>query len=222
MPARPAPPPVRIKICGIGNLADGLAACRLGIEYIGLIFYPPSPRYIEAPRAAKLVADLRDAMGRENRPMPAVIGVFVDETPDYMQSVREEVGLDGVQLSGDEPPETLAALAPVRFRGMSLATLERLGRHPCEAYLCDAHDPERKGGTGKAYDYRALAGCVSRFPIIVAGGLTPDTVGAVVRDLAPWGVDVSSAVETSPGVKDHDRMRAFVEAVRQAYAAEKT
>ena len=121
----------------------------------------------------------------------------------------------GRRCRGDESPEMVAQVAPIRFRGISLVTLGRLGRYEAEAYLCDTHAPVEKGGTGRPYYYDAL------FPhikgghrIIIAGGLTVETVGGVVARLRPWGVDVSSALESAPGRKDHERMRAFIAAVR--------
>lgn len=203
----------RIKICGITNEADGLEAARLGADYLGFIFYPPSPRWIEPERAAEVLRAIRDEFGER---APLAIGVFVDESSEHVASVRQTATLDGVQFSGDEPPEALAAAAPPRFRGLSIETLERLGAYEAEAYLCDTHAPKEKGGTGRAYDYDALLPHVAHHPIIIAGGLTPETVGGVVARLRPWGVDVSSSLESEPGRKDLARMRAFIEAVREA------
>ncbi|NQU41840.1 phosphoribosylanthranilate isomerase, partial [bacterium] len=169
--------------------------------------------YIPPEQAARVIQGVRNACGLL---LPAMIGVFVDPAVEEVQRVRDIAGLDGVQFSGDEPPEVLAAVKPVRFRGLSLETLDRLGRYEAEAYLCDTHDPVQKGGTGRGYDYEALASPVTRYPIIVAGGLTLETVGGVVRRLRPWGVDVSSSVEIRPGRKDPGRVEGFIQAVREA------
>ncbi|MFW6286381.1 MAG: phosphoribosylanthranilate isomerase [Candidatus Sumerlaeota bacterium] len=205
----------RIKICGITRSDQGIAVAGMGVEYLGFIFYPPSPRYIEPEKACEIIRAIREAMGKA---APKMIGVFVDETAEHMEHVREIAGLDGVQLSGDESPEIGEQLQPLRFRGLSLETLDRLRTHPADAWLCDTHAPEEKGGTGRAYDYLRLLPHVKTQPVIVAGGLTPVSVGDVVRQLRPWGVDVSSAVELSPGRKDLEAVQAFVEAVRRADA----
>ncbi|MBN1866272.1 phosphoribosylanthranilate isomerase [Candidatus Sumerlaeota bacterium] len=203
----------RVKICGIANLGDGFEAARLGVEFLGFIFYPPSPRYIEPAVARDIVQAVR---ARHGSSAPAAIGVFVDEEPDRIQAVRTEVGLDGIQFSGDESPEVVERFEPIRFRGLSIETLDRLGRYRAEAYLCDTHAPQEKGGTGRPYDYEILKPYTPRHRIVVAGGLTPQSVGGVVLSLRPWGVDVSSAIEVAPGRKDHVLMRAFVQAVRNA------
>jgi phosphoribosylanthranilate isomerase len=207
--------PTRIKICGITNEDDALATARVGEDFLGFVFYPPSPRHVEPARVGEIVRVVRAALGEA---APRFIGVFVDESAERVESIRSIAGLDGVQFCGDETPETVRACAPLRIRTLSLQTLDRLGRFDVDAYLCDTHAPEQKGGTGKAYDYEQLRPWVGRYRIIVAGGLTPETVGPVVASLRPWGVDVSSALEASPGRKDSDRVRAFVEAVRRADA----
>lgn len=204
-----------IKICGITHSDEGIAIGGMGVQYLGFIFYPPSPRYIEPEKAAEIIRAVRENVGEI---APAMIGVFVNETVEHMENVRKIAGLDGVQLSGDESPEIAEKLAPLRFRGLSLETLDRLRTHPADVWLCDTHAPEKKGGTGRSYDYSRLLPYVQNQPLIVAGGLTPDSVGDVVRRLRPWGVDVSSAVETSPGRKDLDAVRVFIESVRRADA----
>ncbi len=205
----------KIKICGITNIEDGLAVAGLAVDYLGFIFYAPSSRYVEPERAAQVIFSIREELVDA---APEMIGVFVDESVEHICSVRKTAGLDGVQLSGDEGPEVSASLEPLRFRGLSLESLDRLGSHGAEAYLCDTHAPEQKGGTGKSYDYSRLKPFIDDYSIIVAGGLRPGTVGDVVSDLRPWGVDVSSAVESEPGRKDLDAVRTFVEAVRKADA----
>jgi phosphoribosylanthranilate isomerase len=206
----------RIKICGITNIDDGMEAARLGADFLGFVFYPPSPRNIAPERAKEILTKIREAFGDR---APRAIGVFVDESPERVRAILDEATLDGAQFSGDESPEVVAELSGVfRIRTLSLETLGRLGRYDVDAYLCDAHDPQRKGGTGKTYDYGRLAPYIERYPLFVAGGLTPAAVQGVVETLRPWGVDCSSALEASPGIKDHARMKEFVEAVRRADA----
>jgi phosphoribosylanthranilate isomerase len=202
-----------IKLCGITNLEDGLAAAALGADYIGLIFYPPSPRYVAPSVAARILSGIRREFQES---APQAIGVFVNEKPAVIMKIQEEAGLNGLQFVGEESPEEISRFSPVRIRALSLETLDRLGRYEVEAYLCDAHAPKEKGGTGKAYDYEMLRPYLGKHRIIIAGGLTPETVGDVVRSLKPYGVDVSSAIEQSPGKKDHAKMQTFVEVVRGA------
>ncbi|HBF33867.1 TPA: N-(5'-phosphoribosyl)anthranilate isomerase [Candidatus Sumerlaeota bacterium] len=203
----------RIKICGITRIEDALEAARLGADYLGFVFYPPSPRYI-APAGVREILRGLHAAGLER--VPEAIGVFVDASPEEIVAVRAEARLDGAQFCGDESPEDVARTTPIRFRGMSLETLDRLGRYNAEAYLCDTHAPEQKGGTGRSYDYDTLQPYIYQYPIIIAGGLTPESVGGVISRLHPWGVDVSSALEARPGVKDLTRLRAFIAVVREA------
>lgn len=215
MEASPKTQRVRVKICGITREADAIEAARLGADFIGFVLYPPSPRFVEPERAGAIALAMREVYGVT---APKAIGVFVDAPTEQISRTRRIAHLDGVQLCGDESPAALAALAPLRIRTLSLETLERLGRYEVEAYLCDAHAPVEKGGTGRSYDYERLRPYIDRYPIVIAGGLTPATVGEVVRGLRPWGVDASSALEARPGVKDHDLLRAFMEAVRAAEA----
>jgi len=203
----------RIKICGITRAEDGLEAARLRVDFIGFIFYAPSKRYLDPARAGRIVQAIRERYGQS---APKAIGVFVDESPERIAEIRSIAQLDGAQFSGDETPQAVAAAAPFRIRGLTILTLDRLERYTAEAYLCDTHDPVQKGGTGRPYDYEILRPYLARFPILVSGGLTPETVGSVAGSLRPWGVDVSSSIETAPGVKDHERMRAFIRAVRMA------
>lgn len=203
----------QVKICGLTCIEDALALSEMGADYLGFVFYPPSKRYIEPEKAGEIITELRRRKGAES---PLCIGVVVDLTPAEMENIRQKAKLDGIQLSGDEPQETLDALSPLRIRGISLKTLNRLGQGQPDFYLCDTHAPDQKGGTGEAYDYEQLRPWISRYPIMIAGGLTPESVGEVVSSLRPFGVDVSSALESGPGRKDLKKTRQFIEAVRRA------
>jgi phosphoribosylanthranilate isomerase len=202
---------LKIKICGITNEADGLMAARLGADFLGFVFYPPSPRNVSPERSAAIMAAVRAEFGPA---APLAVGVFVNMEPEPMNRVRERAALDGVQFSGDEPVSWLASQKPLRLRGFSLDTPKRLEEGEAEAFLCDARAPGVYGGGGVPYDYRALEPWTRRFPIMVAGGLTPATVRDVVRLLRPWGVDVSSAVESAPGRKDAAKVERFVQEAR--------
>ena len=203
----------RIKICGITCVEDALWAAQLAVDFVGFNFYPPSPRHVKPERAAECIRAMREGYAGS---APKAIGVFVDTPPDKINQISRQAGLDGAQFVGDESPEMVRQVAGIRFKGISLKTLDRLGRYDVDAYLCDTYAPNEKGGTGRPYEYSLLRPHMVHHAIIIAGGLTPETVGGVVRNLQPWGVDVASALETAPGKKDRDRMQAFVDAVRQA------
>ena len=211
---------VRIKICGITRPEWARAAADAGADAIGLVF-AESPRRVTPAAAARIVAALP--------PWVAPVGVFVDEAPAVIRQIAAEVGLSAVQLHGDEPPEALADLArlkvvkALRIGGEEdLAAArewktksERLGVVPA-AYLIDARVAGGpKGGTGKPVDWGLAARMLLEGfrPLILAGGLTPENVAAAVAAVRPWGVDGSSGLESSPGEKSPEKIRAFVEAV---------
>jgi len=208
---------VRVKICGITNLEDALAAAEAGADLLGFVFYPPSPRYVTLERAREIIAALRQSVGAVREPPLLTVGVFVDEELSRVREAIWKCDLDYAQLHGGEPPAYVAALggrAIKALRVRSAADVERLGAYQAAAYLLDAYHPTKPGGTGEVWDW-GLAVAAKRYgPVILAGGLTPDNVAQVVRRVWPYGVDVSSGVESAPGEKDHDKMRRFVAAVR--------
>ena len=217
----------RIKICGITVLADARCAAEAGADMLGFIFYPPSPRYVAPDAAGRIVRALRAAYGAR---APCCVGVFVNEPAVRVQAVLDEAGLDLAQLHGDEPLEALQALAPRAFKAIRPATaaeaLAQAARYadveaPPEGpdLLVDAYHPARYGGTGLPLDpavARAAIGRTAGRRVLLAGGLAPESVGQVVATLRPWGVDVSSGVEREPGRKDRARVKAFIDAVREA------
>lgn len=215
-----------VKICGVKTLDDALMCCEAGADLIGLNFYPPSPRSLD-PATARLLTDaLRAECGDQ---CPVIVGVFVNESVDSMRDVIAIAGLDAAQLSGYETPETLAALDG---RGIKTIRPKDLTEaiHQAEMFaplaptderlptlLIDAYHTTLYGGTGEEADQeiaRTLQDLVPR--LMLAGGLKPENVGNRVRALRPWGVDVASGVEREPGVKDPQRVQAFIAAVRPA------
>lgn len=214
----------RIKICGLTNVADALAAVAAGADAIGVNFHPGSPRYVSPPIAAGIC---QAVAGRVVR-----VGVFVNSLPAEIRRIAGECPLDAVQLHGDEPPAVLAALAglPV-VRALridkDLAAAERYV-HACTALktlprmlLADAAVPGQYGGSGKTLPWELLAigrGQLGGLPLILAGGLHAGNVATAIVAVRPHGVDVASGVEQSPGKKSSDRMRAFVAVARQALA----
>jgi len=202
----------RIKVCGITRPEDAVAAATLGAWAIGFVF-ADSPRRVSPEQAAGIASGVPPGILK--------VGVFVDEKPDAIESIAEKVGLDLLQLHGSESPQLCDALGPDRVvKALRVRSKESLARAAayvghCYAVLLDAWDPSASGGTGKAWDW-ALAS-VAEFPrLILAGGLSSGNVGEAISRVHPWAVDVSSGVESAPGRKDPERLRAFFSAVRKA------
>jgi phosphoribosylanthranilate isomerase len=203
----------RVKICGVTRVEDARMAWAAGADALGLNFYPRSPRYVTAEVAAVL-ARTRPALG-------AVVGVFVNESPDTIRARVRECGLTAVQLHGDEPPEACASygvpvIKALRVRGPEDVERARtyLGVGDVAALLLDGAAPGYGGG-GVGFDWSLVARLADAgVPVLVAGGLHPGNVQEAVRATRPYGVDVASGVEVSPGIKDADAVRAFVRAAK--------
>lgn len=199
-----------VKICGITNIADGLAAAEAGADAVGLMFHDQSPRHISLPTAA--------AITRELPPFIIKVGVFVNAPEDAVLRAISACGLNIAQFHGEETPE-FCALFPIMtikaFRIRDAASLQDMQNYATDAWLLDAFVPGKLGGTGAQFnlDLAIEAAQLGR-PIFLAGGLTPENVGEAVHRVQPYGVDVSSGVESSPGKKDHAKIRAFVKAAK--------
>lgn len=198
-----------VKICGIKKTEDALLAESLGAAAIGFVFYKKSERYIEPADARRI----SEALG----PFVARIGVFVDEDPTVIRRTAELVPLTAIQLHGGETYDYVARLHEIpvikAFRvGQGFEAVE-MAKYTVSAYLFDTEVGDAYGGTGKAFDWRLTRDFHRYWRIILAGGLTPDNVREAIDIVKPWAVDVSSGVEARPGVKDHDKMRRFIEAV---------
>lgn len=206
-----------VKICGLRTAEHALAAAAAGVDMIGLVF-APSKRRVEPAEAAALVAALR---AHEHGRRVQVVGLFVNEPANTINAVSAHVGLDLVQLSGDEPPLLAAALALPVIKSVRLDGSARedawLQQLPDRPVLLDAHVPGAYGGTGQRADWARAALLARQRPVLLAGGLTPDNVADAVAQVRPWGVDVSSGVELA-GHKDAGRIRAFVTNARAAQA----
>ena len=200
---------MRVKICGITRERDAQLAAELGAAAIGLVFWPGSPRRVSRSQARTIAASLPAGV--------APVGVFVNQPLLDVLRIADEVGLGGVQLHGEEPLEyTRGILQPViKAVGVADGFDPRvLDAWPAEiTVLLDVHDPVRRGGTGRTIDWAAAAAAASRRPVLLAGGLGPENVAAAVREVHPYGVDVSSGVEASPGIKDERRLRALFAAI---------
>lgn len=194
-----------VKICGITRLEDARTAVDAGAGAIGFVFWPRSPRFIDPFRARQIAADLP--------PFVTVVGVFVDQDLDYVSGVASLVRLSAVQLHGGEPPAYAAALSRPVIKA-ALPGDAAIERWPSNVtILLDACDPVKKGGTGRTIDWRAAAALARRRPVLLAGGLTPENAGLAVAQVRPFGIDVSSGVEQSPGIKNPERIRALFKAI---------
>jgi phosphoribosylanthranilate isomerase len=205
---------VRVKICGITNAADALAAIEAGANLLGFNFYPKSPRHITEAIAAKIRPELPKKV--------EAVGIFVNSPSADVAAIRKSLKLDAVQLHGDESPETVAEIArsvPVfkAFRIEPEFQLETLDEFPkAFAFLFDAAHTGQYGGTGHSTDWDAARRAALGHRIILAGGLRVENVAAAVRIVRPYAVDVASGVESKPGKKDHGRLREFIQEVRRA------
>jgi phosphoribosylanthranilate isomerase len=200
-----------LKVCGITRLTDALHATQQGATALGFVFWPRSPRYVTAERAAEIIAELPSAV--------TTVGVFVDESVDRVRATAAVAGLDVVQLHGDEPPAYGEALGYPIVRSMTLAdAADVIDAWPVGTpLLLDAADRERRGGTGTKVDWDRAAELARQRRVILAGGLTPENVGDAIDVVNPYGVDVSSGVEESPGVKDFSKVARFLENARAAF-----
>ena len=202
-----------IKICGITNLEDAVAAVAMGADALGFNFYQPSPRYITPRGARAIIEQLPDSVLK--------VGVFVNEkSPEHVRQIANESGITAVQLHGDESPGYCHELAANHHVIKTLAVSHDFDPHTTEHYQVDAimldtkHNTLR-GGTGRAFDW-SIAQEVSKIvpKLYLAGGLSPENVADAIEIVRPYAVDACSSLEAEPGKKNHERMRAFVVAVR--------
>jgi len=201
----------KIKICGIKTVTDALAAMDAGADFIGFNFYPKSPRYISVGRCR----DIMSVMRRYGH--ITYVGVFVNASVGIIRATMETLGLSLAQLHGDETSEMLSELngkAFKAFRGIP-QSMDGFARHDAPALLVDASVKGSYGGTGVTADWKSAAELAKKYPLLLAGGLTPENVAEAVMQVKPWGVDVASGVESAPGEKDPKKMKAFVQALRK-------
>jgi phosphoribosylanthranilate isomerase len=200
---------VLVKICGITRLEDAAAAVALGAGAIGFVFWPQSPRYIDPERAREIANALPPGVLR--------VGVFVNQAAAHVNDIASRVGLSAAQLHGDEEPDYASRVSPQVIKALTLETSAAVWPEQT-MILLDAHDPIRRGGTGRTIDWTAAADFARERRTLLAGGLTPENVGEAIARVRPFGIDVSSGVESSPGIKDHQRLRALFEAVKHVEA----
>jgi phosphoribosylanthranilate isomerase len=204
---------LKVKVCGITNADDAKAAVEAGADALGFIFYEKSPRYVVPAVAARIIAELP--------PLVMPVGVFVNEPLSTVRSVMDSCGLALAQLHGDENASYCHELSRpamkafrLKDRGSLLGLAEYQGRGGVRGFVLDAFSDVAYGGTGRVTDWVLAAEVAKSTPVLLAGGLTPDNVAEAIRSVRPYGVDVSSGVESSPGKKDHAKVRAFLDAVR--------
>ena len=201
---------VRVKICGNVTLKDTMAAVEAGADAVGFVFYARSPRVVGPKAVAAIVSHLP--------PFVTPVGLFVNEKPEVVRQIASDCGIRLVQLHGEESPQYCAELKLPVLKGIRVRTREdvaNLSAYRVDAILLDAYVEGMAGGTGTTFDWSLAVEAKAWGPIILAGGLTPDNVAGAINRVRPYGVDVSSGVESSPGVKDHAKVKAFVETVKR-------
>jgi phosphoribosylanthranilate isomerase len=200
----------RVKICGITSVTDGQAAVEAGADAIGFIFYEKSPRYVALETAAEISKSLPPFVMR--------VGVFVNAPEEFVTRAIADCGLTMLQFHGDETPEfctQFGLMSMKAFRMHGPETLEELPKYETDAYLLDAYSSTTLGGSGEKFNWDlAVEAQKCGKPIFLAGGLTPGNVADAIRKVRPFGVDVSSGVERTPGKKDHEKVKAFIAAAR--------
>ena len=201
---------VRVKICGITNPADAVVAVEAGADALGFNFYDRSPRFIPTKVAAEI--------SRALPPFTLRVGVFVNPSEELVLRAIGECGLSLLQFHGDEPPDfctQFGLMSMKAFRMRDAGSLKELPEYRTDAWLLDAYASDALGGSGERFNWD-LAIEVQKLgkPVFLAGGLTPENVAEAIRKVNPFGVDVSSGVESSPGKKDHAKVRAFIKAAK--------
>jgi len=201
----------RVKICGITSTEDAAMAVEAGADALGFVFVPGTPRCVHPEAAERIVGALP--------PFVTPVGVFVDQPLEDVLRIAARCNLQAVQLHGDEPEEysrriPLRVIKALRVRNAE--SLRILPTYPAHAFLLDAFVEGQAGGTGISISWDLAVRAKVHAPIILSGGLRPDTVGLAVLRVRPYGVDASSGVEVRPGRKDHQKVREFIAAVRQA------
>ena len=199
----------RVKICGITRPEDGAMAAALGADALGLVFYPPSPRFVALETAQRIVAALP--------PFVATVGLFVNAEPAAVRAVLSLIPLALLQFHGDEQPDDCAAFGLPYLKAVPMgagAVVQDYEQRFATAagLLLDSHGGEQTGGSGQGFDWARIP-AERHKPLILAGGLHPGNVAAAIRQVRPWAVDVSSGVETAKGIKDAELMRAFLRGV---------
>ncbi len=207
----------RIKICGVTSVEDADLAAESGADAVGVNFFAGSPRYVPPGSAASIVRAVREGGATP-------VGVFVNERPEFIEAICRDLGIEVVQLSGNEPRDEAARLPFRRIKAVRVAggfDAEALRDYPCDAFLLDAGGPGEFGGTGRTLDWAGIPGISGTRAWMLAGGLTPENVGRAIRLARPGGVDVASGVEDRPGHKDATKVKLFIKNAKEGFDLER-
>jgi phosphoribosylanthranilate isomerase len=202
---------VKIKICGITNLDDALAAVDFGADALGFNFYKKSPRHIEPQRAAEIIAQLP--------PFVVPVGIFVNEREEKIREIVSLACIQGIQLHGDETPEfcqRFGSRVIKAFQIKNKESLEHMSHYRVSAYLLDSYKEGMRGGTGETFDWHLAVVAKTFGRIVLAGGLNPNNVAEAVKLVQPYGIDVAGGVEREKGIKDHVKLKTFITEARRA------
>ena len=200
---------IKVKICGMTQLKDALFAVEQGVDAVGFIFYKKSPRAVTMKTVREIITKLP--------PLVDTVGVFVNESAERLNKIADYCGLDLVQLHGEESPAFCRKIhrrVIKAFRVKDLQSIKQLEKFPVSGFLLDTFSDDLHGGTGKTFDWNLALPAKKTGPVILAGGLTPRNILQAVRQVRPYGVDVCSGVEKSPGIKDLEKVRAFLKNIR--------
>ena len=203
-------PRIKVKICGTTSLKDAFLAVESGADAIGFIFYKMSPRNISQKEAKEIILQLP--------PFIETVGVFVNETSDKINRIAEQCKLNSIQLHGEESPALCRRVKRKvikAFRVKNADSLKSIASYDVSGFLLDSYNGGSKGGTGQVFDWNLALRVKKQGPVILAGGLNPYNVYTAIHRVRPYGVDVCSGVEKSPGIKDHEKIREFIKSVRR-------
>ena len=200
---------IKVKICGMTQLKDALFAVEQGVDAVGFIFYKKSPRAVTMKTVREIIKKLP--------PLVETVGVFVNESAERVNKMADYCGLDLVQLHGEESPafcRKIRRRVIKAFRVKDLQSIKQLSKFPVSGFLLDTFSDNLHGGTGKTFDWNLALPAKKIGPVILAGGLTPSNIRQAVSRVRPYGVDVCSGVEKSSGIKDLEKVRAFLKNIR--------
>ncbi len=199
----------KIKICGITNIEDALCAVEAGADALGFVFYEKSPRNVTPEVVKQIVAMLP--------PFVTTVGLFVNTASEKIKTIMAFTGLNTIQLHGDETPAD-CSLSPYRVikavRVKNADSLVGISAYKVSALLLDAWSDDQYGGSGESFDWQLAKQFTAQVPLILAGGLNPDNIAQAITMVKPYAVDVSSGVEISPGYKDHQKIKHFIQQVK--------
>lgn len=202
---------IKIKICGITNLDDAMAAAEDGADALGFIFYKKSPRYVDPGKAAEIIHQLP--------PFITPVAVFVNEREEKVRDIQFTTGIKVLQFHGDERPEfcdRFATRVIKAFQVKDKDSLKHMAHYHVGALLLDSYREGVRGGTGMTFDWHLAVVAKTLGRVVLAGGLTPENVAEAVKLVQPYGVDVAGGVEREKGLKDHAKLKKFITEVRRA------